>query len=144
MSEPQSYQTHVRRLPTSVNALYVILVVNVIWSAYRLITLFSVDALVAFLIAIALPWLGIVSRHQTLTVQNRVIRLEERLRFASVLPADVAARAGTLPISQIVALRFASDEELPMLVEEVLSGRLSDGKAIKQRVRAWRADHLRA
>ena len=76
--------------------------------------------------------------------ENRVIRLEERLRFQSVLPKDVAEKASHLPVSQLVAMRFAPDEELPELVESVLSGRLTDPKAIKQAVRDWRADHLRA
>lgn len=144
MSETQTFETHVRRLPTSVTVLYLLLLANLLWTAYHLVTAFSIGALFAFVVALALPWIGVVSRQQTLTVQNRVIRLEERLRYASVLPPDRAAQADRLTIQQLVALRFACDEELPGLVDEVLAGTLSDPKAIKQRVRRWRADHLRA
>ena len=94
--------------------------------------------------AVTLLVAAFAARTQTLTVQNRVIRLEERLRYASVLPADTAARASNLPLEQIIALRFASDAELPALVTEVLGGGVSDPKAIKQKVRNWRPDFLRA
>ena len=98
----------------------------------------------AFLVSIALFIIALSARTQTLTVQNRVVRLEMRHRFRDLLPADVAARACALPIPQIVALRFSSDAELPELVNEVLSGQLTEAKAIKQRVKEWQADHLRA
>ena len=78
--------------------------------------------------------MAFAARTQTLTVQNRVIRLEQRLRFRDLLRPDVAARAAALPIGQIVALRFACDAELPGLVDEVLAGRLTDAKAIKLKV----------
>jgi hypothetical protein len=144
MVESQTYDTHVRRFPAHVNALYLVLLALLVWTGYRLVTAFSADHLFAFLGALALPWIGVVSRTQTLTVQNRVIRLEERLRYRGILAADVAERAAHLPIAQIIALRFAPDEELPELVADVLSGKLSAPKDIKQRVRDWRADHLRA
>ncbi|MGC4082846.1 MAG: DUF6526 family protein [Vicinamibacterales bacterium] len=144
MSDAQNFKNHVRRLPTSVTVLYLILLFNLVWSGYRAATAFSIDTLATLLVAIALPWIGVVSRQQTLTVQNRVIRLEERLRYAALLPAAVAARAATLPIEQLVALRFASDEELPALVNDVLAGQLTEPAAIKQRVAQWRADYLRA
>ena len=66
------------------------------------------------------------------------------LNWRELLPADVAVRACALSIPQLVSLRFASDAELPELVNEVLSGQLTDAKAIKQRVKEWQADHLRA
>jgi len=83
-------------------------------------------------------------RVQILTVQDRVIRLEMRQRFRSVLAADIANRASALPLRQVIALRFASDEELPSLVSDVMSGQLTAPKDIKQKVRDWQADHLRA
>ncbi|MBC7931370.1 MAG: hypothetical protein H7Z38_12480, partial [Rubrivivax sp.] len=60
-----------------------------------------------------------------------------------VLPAALARRAVALPTRQIVALRFASDEELPGLVQQVLDGKLTKGDEIKRAVRQWRADTLR-
>ncbi|MBS1817866.1 MAG: hypothetical protein JSU08_08060 [Acidobacteria bacterium] len=144
MSDTQTYANHVRRMPPFVNVVGVLMLFVLLWTAYRLVTHFSMDALAAFIVAFILPSLAVVSRQQTLTVQNRVIRLEERLRYAAVLPADLAARASALPVDQLIALRFASDAELPALVAEVLAGQLTDPKAIKQRVKDWRADFLRA
>jgi len=144
MAETQNYQNHVKRAPGWVNALYLILLVNIIWAGYGIYRSPSMDSVLGFAISLALVAIGFVSRTQTLTVQNRVIRLEERLRYKDVLPADVAARAATLPLAQIVALRFASDAELPALVNEALAGQLTTGKDIKLKVKDWQADHLRA
>lgn len=144
MPEAQSYQNHVRKLPMPYMVMALIVVANILWSAYRLLGGLSVDHVMAFLVAIALFIMALSARTQTLTVQNRVVRLEMRHRFNALLPADVAARACALPVPQIVSLRFASDTELPELVNEVLAGQLTDAKAIKQRVKEWQADHLRA
>jgi hypothetical protein len=76
-------------------------------------------------------------------VQDRVIRLEERLRLEKVLPADLQPRISELTTKQLVALRFASDEELPELVRRVLGGELTERNDIKRAVRSWRADHQR-
>jgi len=77
-------------------------------------------------------------------VQDRVIRLEERLRYERILPADLLARVSELSVGQTVALRFASDAELPGLMRKVLDQKLTNGKGIKMLVMDWRADHLRA
>lgn len=144
MSENQSYQNHVRRLPRQYTAMALIVIANILWSAYRLTGGLSVDAVMAFLVSIALFIMALSARTQTLTVQNRVIRLEMKLRLCELLPPDVAVRACKLGIPQLTALRFASDEELPGLVQEVLAGQLTDPKAIKQRVGNWQGDFLRA
>lgn len=144
MSEPQNYQNHVRRLPLQYNLMAFILLANFAWSAFRLKDGLTGDALMALLVSIALFIMALSARTQTLTVQNRVIRLEMRQRLHELLPKDVAAKALALPVSKLVALRFSSDEELPELVGEVLSGQLTDAKAIKQRIKQWQADHLRA
>jgi uncharacterized protein DUF6526 len=94
-------------------------------------------------VAAALLTLAFLSRTQPLTAQDRVIRLEMRLRLRDALPPDLQARINDLSPRQLVALRFASDAELPGLVRDVLDGRLTDGKEIKKRVRNWQADWLR-
>lgn len=144
MTDTQNYANHVRRTPLYYNAAGLILAANILWSGYRLATGLSVDNLFAFLISVVLFVMAFAARTQTLTVQNRVIRLEQRLRFRDLLRPDVAARAAALPIGQVVALRFAGDTELPGLVDEVLAGRLTDAKAIKLKVTDWQADFLRA
>ena len=74
--------------------------------------------------------------------QDRIIRLEERLRLATVLPEPLRARIGELTESQLVALRFASDAELPSLVEKTLAGKLPNAE-IKKAITAWRPDYFR-
>jgi hypothetical protein len=84
------------------------------------------------------------SRNSTLAVQNRLIRLEMRLRLAGLLPADLQSRIGEFTVDQLIALRFASDAELPALARKVLDEKMNDRKAIKQLVKDWQADWLRA
>ncbi|MEN9790992.1 MAG: hypothetical protein RLZZ63_650 [Gemmatimonadota bacterium] len=91
--------------------------------------------------AVATVW---ASRTMALTLQNRIIRLEMQLRLKEVLTAPLAERAKALTLGQMIALRFASDAELPGLVERVLKGELTSKKEIKQAVKEWQADHLRA
>jgi hypothetical protein len=83
-------------------------------------------------------------RLMALSVQDRVIRLEERLRFARLLPADLQPRIGEFTAGQLVALRFASDAELPALARKVLDEKLAERKAIKQLIKNWKPDYDRA
>jgi hypothetical protein len=85
----------------------------------------------------------IVARQFVVTLQDRVIRLEMRVRMNDVLPAELRARANQLTVRQLIALRFAGDAELPALVGTVLDERIGDAKAIKKMVTNWQADHLR-
>lgn len=84
------------------------------------------------------------ARAQTLLVQDRVIRLEMRLRLKDVLPAALVARIGELTHRQLIGLRFAGDAELPALVERCLNGQLANDEAVKKEVKNWQADWLRA
>lgn len=144
MPESQSFSNHGRIVPVYHIGVFLILMANFIWGGYQLIQAFSPASVLSFLLAVGLILMFFSVRVQILTVQDRVIRLEMRLRLNAVLPADLARRAATLPVKQLVALRFASDEELPALVEEVLAGRLVTQKDIKMRVKNWQGDFLRA
>ena len=96
------------------------------------------------ILAAALVILAFQARLFALAVQDRVIRLEERLRYAQVLPTDLQARCAELTIGQIVAMRFASDAELPALARKVLDEKVTERKAIKQLIKCWRPDYQRA
>ena len=93
--------------------------------------------------SIVLILLAFSARVMALKVQDRVIRLEERLRYRDVLLADLAAKASDLPVGQIIALRFASDAELSGLVERTLTGEFAKPKDIKVAIKDWRGDYLR-
>ena len=97
-------------------------------------------ALYAFGISVAV----FASRIMALRVQDRVIRLEMRLRLKEILPAALAARIPEIRVKQLVALRFASDAEMASLVERTLKGEFADQQAIKAAIKDWQADYLRA
>lgn len=140
----QSFQSHARWFPPFHFFVLPVLLVNVLNTLRYVWVLPSLSAAWHVVLALALLMLGFTTRAMTTTVQDRVIRLEMRLRLRQVLPADLHARINDLTHQQLVALRFASDAELPELVREVLDGRLTTGKDIKQRVKNWQADWLRA
>lgn len=122
-----------------------VLVINFFWSLYRLWKLgFSFAGIFGVIFAAALVVLVFEARLFALAVQDRVIRLEERLRYAQVLPADLQARTGELSINQIVSLRFASDSELPALARKVLDEKLTERKVIKRLIKNWKPDYQRA
>ena len=104
----------------------------------------SWPAVLAAVVALALMVLAVAARTMALTVQNRVIRLEERLRLQRLLPADLQGRIEELTVPQLVALRFASDAELAELTRTVLTQGITDKKAIKGMITSWRPDELRA
>lgn len=105
---------------------------------------FSLNGLIGILVAAALLIFIFVSRLFALAVQDRVIRLEERVRFTRLLPADLQPRIDEFTVGQLVSLRFASDNELPALARKVLEEKLTNRKAIKQLIQNWKPDHLRA
>lgn len=140
---PQSYANHRRYVAGFHIVTFGLLVINLLYwlrALYRYRTGLQIDGLV---VAVALLLLFYYVRVFPLTVQNRVIRLEERLRLARLAP-DLASRADELTVDQCIALRFASDAELAALARRVLDERLADRDAIKKQVQSWRADELRA
>lgn len=140
---PQSYENHVRRLPAPYLAVALVITLHVVLSAAQLVLQPSLRALWQLVVALALGGMVWILRTNSLRVQNRIIRLEERDRLRRLLPADLQPRIEELSLGQLVALRFASDAELPELARAVLAEGLTDRDAIKRRVRSWRADHLR-
>jgi hypothetical protein len=142
-TDPQSFDNHTRIIPTYL-AVLGIFALNTIWSLYRLVRVPSIDTLLALVMAIAFVVLGLYARRFALTVQDRVIRLEMQLRLRGLLPPDLQSRIPELTRRQLIALRFASDDELPDLCRAVLRDNISEGKVIKKMIKNWNADHLRA
>ncbi len=122
---------------------YAVFLADLVWATYRLIQAPSTATTLAVLTALALLVLAFYARLFALTVQDRVIRLEMRLRLRELLPAELHGRIRELSHAQLVALRFASDAELPELAETVLRDGIKDRNAIKKMVKTWEADHLR-
>ena len=105
---------------------------------------FSLGGLWRALVAFTIAYGFVTVRLMALTVQNRVIRLEETLRYERLLPADLRARMTEFTVDQMVALRFASDAELPALARKALDEKIDKRKPIKQLIKSWRPDYLRA
>jgi len=144
MEKTQNFQNHARLMPLFHQVTAPILGINLIWSIYEVVHVHSLNSVDMLLLAIGLFTLAISARLMVLSVQDRVIRLEMRLRMQQVLPPDLRTRIAEFTVPQLIALRFAGDDELPELSRKVLDQNLSDGKAIKKMVRNWQADFLRA
>jgi hypothetical protein len=141
----QNFANHGRFFPAFHFFVVPVMAINLFWSLYRFwVTGFSWDGCERVLLALGLTLGFLTARLMALTVQDRVIRLEERLRYERLLPADLKARAGEFTVGQFVSLRFASDAELPALARKVLDEKMNERKAIKQMVKSWKPDYLRA
>ncbi len=144
MSNTQSYKTHRRLVPAFHIGVLLSLLANFVWSVYQLSHGITGSAVMGLILSMALITMAVSLRSQILRVQDRLIRLEMRLRLRENLPADLAGRAAHLPVRQLIALRFASDDELPSLVRDVVDGKVATPNDIKLKIQQWQADHLRA
>ena len=117
----QTFKSHTKWVPLFHFVAMPILLVNVIWSLVRATTGFSLDTALGALVALALLLVGLLARVFALGAQDRVIRLEERLRMQHLLPDDFKPRINDFTTNQMIALRFASDAELPDLARKVLT-----------------------
>ena len=140
---PQSYENHTRWHAPFHFFLAPVLLTNVVIAVVQLVRDPSLDRGWWLVVSIALVVLGALARTNPLKTQDRIIRLEESLRYYQLLPEELAGRAASLTNAQTIALRFASDEELEGLVRAVLEGRLKKPDEIKGAVQNWRADTLR-
>jgi hypothetical protein len=140
----QTYRNHVRFFPLFHFFVAPVLLLNFLNGVRHLYLNPSLSTGWALIVAAALVGLALAARLMALTVQDRVIRLEMRLRMQRALPTDLCSNIDALTRSQLVALRFASDAELADLVRDVLAGKLPTQKAIKTRINNWVPDYLRA
>ncbi len=145
MPTPQSFKNYTRWMPPFHFFVLPLLLLNFIFSIYATIHHWP-EHRILFLwwivMSIVLFIMAGLARSGAIKVQDRVIRLEERLRLAALLPAEDRAHIDELSIQQLIALRFASDAELPALVRKTLTQNL-EPKAIKQSIVNWRGDYYR-
>lgn len=142
-NKPQSFENHAKIVPLYHRWMTGLLVLPTLYFGYRTAFDFSVDRLALFLFAVGAVIAAFYARVFPLGVQDRVIRLEERLRLERLLPADLRGRIAELSTDQLVGLRFASDEEIPELVRRVLAGELRGRTEIKRAIGKWRPDEAR-
>jgi Family of unknown function (DUF6526) len=141
--KPQTFENHTRQIPVFVVG-QLVLMVNLVGRIVALRHGISFGSVMDVLVGAALITLFVFARNSTVTVQNRLIRLEMRLRLAGVLPSDLQPRIAAFTLDQLISLRFASDAELPALARKVLDENLNDRKTIKKMIKDWQADFLRA
>ena len=141
--KPQNFENHTRKIPFFVGG-QLVLIVNLIGGLVNLRHGISFGSVMNVLVGAALIVLFGFARNSSLAVEDRLIRLEMRLRLARLLPPDLQSRVPEFTLDQLISLRFAGDAELPALARKVLDEKLNDRKAIKKLVKDWQADYLRA
>jgi Family of unknown function (DUF6526) len=141
--KPQSFEHHTRQVPIFVAGMLV-LIVNLVGRLYDLRHGVSFGPVMDVLVGAVLILLLGTARGSTVMVQDRLIRLEMRLRLAGLLPAELQSRIPEFTLDQLVSLRFASDAELPGLARKVLDDKLAERKSIKRLVKDWQSDYMRA
>jgi len=144
MAKAQSFDNHTRIIPLYHGVTFGIFVTNFFWHGWKLFREgITGDRIMLLLVAVALILLFFFARIFALTVQNRVIRNEMQLRLLSLLPPALASRSRELTLDQLIALRFASDAELPELCDTVLRDNIRDRKTIKRMIKSWQTDDVR-
>lgn len=143
-TQPQSYANHSRLVTGYHGVLFGLLAVILMGACVDMYHTVkrgdsSYDAALILTLSVAVMLAAYYARVFALKAQDRAIRAEENLRYY-VLTGSLLDRR--LHTRQIVALRFASDEELPALVQRTLTEGLAP-KQIKQAITSWRADHYR-
>ena len=139
---PQSYTNHTRLDPPFHFFALPVLAITVLLAIWNLIREPGFHSAWMIVVALALLVVAVKARAYPLKAQDRVIRLEEKLRMSSLLSEPLRSRIGELTEGQFIALRFASDAELPGLVEKTLSGKLAPAD-IKKAIVTWRPDNFR-
>ncbi len=140
---PQTFANHTRWQPPFHFFVLPVILINVIWSIVLFVQAPGPSSGFWIVVSLALLMLAFLVRLNPLKAQDRIIRLEERLRYQQVLSPALLAQTGALNIGQIIALRFAGDDELEELVSKVLAGKLTESKEIKRAIKNWRADTFR-
>jgi hypothetical protein len=148
MPAAQSFKNHVRWDPAWHFFLVPMLMLNIVFAAYKLVHDWHLPSNHHFLfgwwvvMAIVLFMVAMKTRMYPMKVQDRIIRLEERLRLQALLPAEAFAASQALTEGQLIGLRFASDAELPALVARTLKEKMTR-EQIKEAIVVWKPDTFR-
>ena len=142
MSEPQSFKSHARFDPPYHFFLTFVSIASIVIAVIYCVHHFCFYSV--WLVVLSLAWLVMLFRLRTypLKVQDRVIRLEERLRLQALAPAEWHTQIYRLTEDQLIALRFAADDEVVELAKQALEHNLNR-KQIKERIKSWRPDTWR-
>jgi hypothetical protein len=142
MSEPQSFKSHARFDPPYHFFLTFVSIASIVIAVIYCVHHFCFYSV--WLVVLSLAWLVMLFRLRTypLKVQDRVIRLEERLRLQALAPAEWHAQIYRLTEDQLIGLRFAADDEVVELAKQALEHNLNR-KQIKERIKSWRPDTWR-
>lgn len=141
-NKPQSFANYKRRQPPFHFFVVPVLITNLIVAIVYLVLHPGLLAAWLLIVSAALLMLAFLARINPIKVQDRLIRLEEHLRLTALLSEPAQSRISELTERQLIALRFASDAEIPLLVEEILRDNLGT-KDIKERIQSWRPDNFR-
>lgn len=139
----QSFSNHTRWHTPYHFVLFPILFTHFAWCVLRITKAPNLEHAEQLLLSFGLLLMMLLVRVNPLKTQDRVIRLEEQLRYQRLLSADLAARASALPVGFIVAMRFASDAELPELAQRAVDGAFAKPKDLKEAIKNWRGDYHR-
>ena len=140
----QNYKNHIRFNPLHHFILTPLLLVVFIWSVVDWVNADAVSThhILLVLVSFGALFMSLVARLYGLKNQDRIIRLEMRQRYFELTGTSFKTKEKDLRLSQIIALRFASDEELLVLMDRAINEQLS-GKEIKQAIKNWQADYMR-
>jgi hypothetical protein len=139
----QTYSNHRRYYAWHHFVVQPLLIINLIVESVRLYRYQTAYNAWLVILALALILFSLTARSMALKAQTRVIRLEERLRLATILSAEDHSLIDRLKPGQLVALRFASDEELPDLARRTAAGEFNTNTEIKKSIKRWKPDYLR-
>ncbi len=139
----QTITTHRRWVPMYHFVASSLLLLNLGYAVSILIRGVSFGNVVQVTTAFTLLLLFFFLRAFPTTAQNRLIRLEERLRMARLFPDDMQSKIESFTVGQLVGLRFAGDAELPALAKRVLDEGITKGEEIKKLITEWRPDEVR-
>jgi hypothetical protein len=139
----QTLANHTRWHPPFHFFVVPVIVINVIWAIVMFVKAPGWNSGWWIMVSLALLVLTFLVRLNPLKAQDRLIRLEEKLRYQQMLSPALCQQTGALNPGQIIALRFAGDDELEELVTAVLTGKLTKNREIKRAIKNWRADTFR-